>query len=449
MDKAGINKKDLWKFILYSAIGILAFLVPINFESGVSTLLGFVSDWVKQFLSGIFTEIVLVLVTVSTVCSLTDTILTGAKVKLPQWFHNQFKVNTVYLITKIVALFITVLAYFNLGPEFLIEANTGGTMLGLAQTLVAIAIALSYVLPFLTDSGLMEFGGVLTQPFVRPMFKVPSDASVDLIASWMGAANVAVILSAEKYRSGYYNKREAACVMCNFSLVSIPFCMVVAASANVAEYFPIMYLLLCALGVYLAVVMTRIPPLSTLSNDYYESRRIEAHDMKAPKGVGMIKYAFMKGSETAHSFGYKHILKSGTSVFLTVIFTLVPIVISWGTIGMVLATYTPIFDWIALPFKWIFTLLNVAEASAAAPATLVGFVDMFIPTLLITNIASVETRFIIATLSLIQIIYITEVGSVIIQTNIGVDIKRLFIIFLERTILSLPIIILVAKLIFK
>lgn len=96
----------------------------------------------------------------------------------------------------------------------------------------------------------------------------------------------------------------------------------------------------------------------------------------------------------------------------------------------------------------IFTLFNVAEASVAAPATLVGFVDMFIPTLLATSIASAETRFIVATLSLIQIIYITEVGSVIIQTDIGVDIKRLFIIFLERTILSLPIIILVAKLIF-
>lgn len=351
MDKAAINKKDLWKFILCSAIGILAFLIPINFESGVNTLLGIASDWIKQFLSGIFTEIVFVLVTVSTVCSIADTILTGAKVKLPQWFHNQFKVNTVYLITKIVAMFITVSAYFGIGPEFIINADTGGTMLGLALTLVAIAIALSYVLPFLTDSGLMEFGGVLTQPFVRPMFKVPSDASVDLIASWMGAASAAVILSAEKYRSGYYNKREAACVMCNFSLVSIPFCMVVAVTANIAEYFPIMYLLLCALGIYLGVVMARIPPLSRLSNDFYEGRRIEASDMKAPKGVGILRYAFIKGSETARTFGYKHILRSGTSVLSTIMFSLVPIVISWGTIGMVLATYTPIFDWIALPFK--------------------------------------------------------------------------------------------------
>ncbi len=448
MENTVINKRDLWKFILYSALGILAFLVPLNFESGVNTLLGVGSDWVKRLLSDFFTEIVLVLVVVSTVGSLVDTIFKGANKKLPNWFHNQFNTNTVYLITKIVALIISFSAYFNLGPGFVVEPNTGGAMLNLAQTLVAIAFVLSYVLPFLTDSGLMEFGGVVTHPFVRPMFKVPSDASVDLLASWMGASSAAVILSAEKYHRGYYNKRETACVMCNFSLVSIPFCMVIACTADIAAYFPVMYLLLCVLGILLAVIMPRIYPLNKLSNEYYEDKKFEAFSMKAPKGIGMLKFAFVKGCETAHNFGFKNVLRSGTSVLCTVLLTLVPIVIAWGTIGMVLVTYTPVFNWIAIPFEWIFSLFNVADAAIAAPAALVGFVDMFIPSLLITNVSSIETRFIIATLSLIQIIYITEVGAVIIQTKIGVDFKRLFLIFLERTIISLPIIILVAKLIF-
>ena len=445
MEKAVINKRDLWKFILYSLLGILAFLVPINFKSGVNTLLGAGSDWVKGLLAGCFAEIVLMLVAISAICSIIDTIFDK---KLPTWFHTLFKTNAVYLITKIVALIISILAYFNLGPEFLIEPNTGGSMLSLAQTLVAIALTLSYALPFLTDSGLMEFGGVLTHPFVRPMFKVPSDASVDLLASWVGAASAAVILSAEKYYRGYYNKRETACVMCNFSLVSIPFCMVIAYTAGIAEYFPVMYLLLCVLGVILAVILPRIYPLSKLSNDYYEGRRFEAFSMKPPEGIGIWKFAFMKGSETAHNFRFKDLLVSGTNVLCTVLFSLVPTVIAWGTIGLVLVTYTPIFSWVAIPFQWIFSLFGVADAAIAAPASLVGFVDMFIPSLLISSVASIETRFIIATLSLIQIIYITEVGSVIIQTKIGVDLKKLFLIFLERTIISLPIIILVAKLLF-
>lgn len=448
MENTVINKRDLWKFILCSLLGVLAFLVPLNFDSGVNTVLGAGSDWVKGLLANFFDQIILVLVALSTICSLIDTICEKANKTLPHWFHNQFKTNIVYLITKIIAFIICVLAFFNIGPEFLVGPDTGGSMLGLAQTLFAIAIVLSYALPFLTDSGLMEFGGVLTQPFVRPMFKVPSDASVDLLASWVGAASAAVILSAEKYYRGYYNKREAAVVMCNFSLVSVPFCMVIAVTAGIAQYFPIMYLLLCVLGVILAVILPRIYPLSSLSNEYYEQRRFDAFSMKPPEGIGIWRFAFIKGSETAHNFKFKDLVESGTKVLCTVLLTLIPTVIAWGTIGLVLVTYTPIFSWIAIPFEWIFSLFNIADSAIAATATLVGFVDMFIPSLLITNIASIETRFIIATLSLIQIIYITEVGSVIIQTKIGVDLKKLFIIFLERTIISLPIIILVAKLIF-
>lgn len=429
-------------------VGIFAFLIPFNFNSGTNTLLGVATDSIKSLLSGCFSEIVLLLVAFSAVCSITDAILCGMGKKVPDWFHNQFKANTVYQITKMVALIICLSAYFNLGPDFIIEPNTGGTMLGLAQTLVAIAIALSYILPFLTDSGLMEFTGVITRPFVRPLFKVPSDASVDLIASWMGASSAAVILSAEKYHKGYYNMREAACVMCNFSLVSIPFCMVIAGTAGIEAYFPTMYLLLCVLGIILAIIMPRIYPLNRLSNEYYEGSRCAFSNVAVPEGCSTLKYATMMSCRAAHRFDFNQVLRSGTNVLCTVCLTLVPIVIAWGTVGLVLVEHTPVFNWIAIPFEWLISLFGVADANIAAPAALVGFVDMFIPSLLIANVASVETRFIIATLSLIQIIYITEVGAVIIQTNIGVDFKRLLLIFLERTLISLPIIILVAKLLF-
>lgn len=42
---------------------------------------------------------------------------------------------------------------------------------------------------------------------------------------------------------------------------------------------------------------------------------------------------------------------------------------------------------------------------------------MFIPALLITGIASVKTKFIIGILSLIQIIYLTEVGVIIMKSE--------------------------------
>ena len=71
---------------------------------------------------------------------------------------------------------------------------------------------------------------------------------------------------------------------------------------------------------------------------------------------------------------------------------------------------------------------------------------MFIPALLITGIASVNTKFIIGVLSLVQIIYLTEVGTIIIKSEIPLNLWKLFVIFLERTLIAIPVIVLMANL---
>ena len=91
-------------------------------------------------------------------------------------------------------------------------------------------------------------------------------------------------------------------------------------------------------------------------------------------------------------------------------------------------------------------LLGVPEAFAAAPATLVGFTDMFIPALLSVGLTSVKTKFVIGVLSLVQIIYLTEVGTIIIKSEIPLNFWML-VIFLERTIVALPLIVLFANLV--
>ena len=91
-------------------------------------------------------------------------------------------------------------------------------------------------------------------------------------------------------------------------------------------------------------------------------------------------------------------------------------------------------------------LFGVKEAFAAAPATLVGFTDMFIPALLLGGISSVKTKFIVGVLSLVQIIYLTEVGTIIIKSEIPLNLWKLFLIFMEKTLIAIPLIVLFANL---
>ena len=128
-------------------------------------------------------------------------------------------------------------------------------------------------------------------------------------------------------------------------------------------------------------------------------------------------------------------------------FDLIPIVVSWGTLALIISTYTPFFKWISYPMGMYLKVLGVPEAFAAAPATLVGFTDMFIPALLAVTLTSVKTKFFIGVLSLVQIIYLTEVGTIIIKSEIPLNFWKLLVIFLERTIIAIPLIVLFANMI--
>ena len=63
------------------------------------------------------------------------------------------------------------------------------------------------------------------------------------------------------------------------------------------------------------------------------------------------------------------------------------------------------------------------------------------------GIQSVKTKFIIAALSLVQIIYLTEVGAIVIKSEVPLNLVKLFIIFLERTIIAIPLIVLFANMV--
>ena len=58
------------------------------------------------------------------------------------------------------------------------------------------------------------------------------------------------------------------------------------------------------------------------------------------------------------------------------------------------------------------------------------------------------TRFIVAVVSVTQVLFLDEVGGLILGSKLPINLLELFIIFLERTIISLLIVCPLAHLIF-
>ena len=414
---SSVNTKNMLKFILCSAFGILMFLVPIPQGESFTTLLDFLKTGLKNLFGGSLDYILLVLLIVSAVISLIDYIAKPEFIRKNHYLKRAFSTTPFYLVSKILGAVFGCMVVFHVGPEVVTSVDTGVTMIDLCKTLFCIVLAFSFIMPFLTDCGIMEFLGVLAKPVVRPLFHVPGRASVDLIASWFGASNAAVILTREQYMRGFYTKREASYIMTNFSLVSIPFCLMIANTVGIANLFPAFYLCICITGIVLAVIIARIPPIRTIPDTYREKTGKQINE-EVPQEKGILSYALELSCQKAEKFNLRSILSSGFEVVMGMFFDLIPIVVAWGMIALMIATYTPVFKWISYPMGLYLQLFGVEEAFAVAPATLIGFTDMFIPALLITGIESVKTKFVIGVLSLVQIIYLTEVGAIIIKSEI-------------------------------
>ena len=440
-----VNPKNLLKFILGSAFGVLMFLVPIPQGDSFTTLLDFLKTGLKNLIGVSMNYIIVGILVVSAVMGVIDMVFKPDFIRKNTYLSKAFHTTPFYLGSKILGAIFACMIVFGFGPEAVTSADTGVTMLDLCNTLLCIVVSFSFILPFLTDCGIMEFLGVLLRPVVRPLFHVPGRASVDLIASWFGASNAAVILTREQYMKGFYTKREAGYIMTNFSLVSIPFCLMIANTVNVSHLFPSFYLCICLVGIILAVIGIRIPPISTIPDTYQEKTGKQINE-DLPENTKLLPYALEMSCQRAEKFTLSKILSSGMEVVVGMFFDLVPVVMAWGMVALMIATYTPVFQWISYPIGLYLQLFGVEEAFAVAPAALIGFTDMFIPALLITGVESVKTRFIIGVLSLVQIIYMTEVGAIIIKSEIPLNFWKLLIIFLERTLIAIPLIVLFANL---
>lgn len=318
-------------------------------------------------------------------------------------------------------------------------------MLGVSATLVSVILCIAFLMPLLTDFGIMEFVGVLLRKVVRTLFTVPGRSAIDLVTSWLGTSNAAAILTTGQYESGFYSAREAATISCNFSFVSIPFCYVIATLIGVEEKFTIFYLISLIGGVVLAMIIPRIPPLSRIPDTYDEisGKRINE---QVPQGVSKMKWALNLAGHRAENATAKGVGKAGVRVYATMFLDLIPVVMAWGTIVLVLVEYTPIFDFVSIPFGWLMNLCGIEGAADVAPTALVGFADQYIPPLMLADFPIERTRFIMGCASLLQIIYMTEVGLIVIKSRVPVNVGHLFLVFIERTIIAIPLVTLLTNL---
>ncbi|MCF4172334.1 YjiH family protein [Vibrio sp. McD22-P3] len=444
------KKGNFWMFFIPSLIGLFLFMAPITFDGGLTIPVAVLAKSLQAAVGDFIVPLVTAIIAFMAIASVITRIAKPTFINNNEFLNGLFNPSPMWLAVRLIGGLAVVMTYFQVGPQAIWEENTGGLVLeGLLPTLFAVFIFAGLLLPLLLNFGLLELFGALLSKIMRPVFNLPGRGAIDCMASWLGDGSVGILLTSKQYENKFYTMREAAVIGTTFSAVSITFSLVVIAQVELEHLFLPFYGAICLAGVVAAIIIPRLPPLRNKKDVFIDGTKPAKDAEVIPEGHSTFSWGLdlaLKRAGTVTSA--KSVFGEGIKNAVDMVFGVLPVVMGLGTVALVIAEYTSVFETLGTPFIPYLELLGVPEAVAASKTMVVGFADMFIPSILAASINSEMTRFVIAAMSVTQLIYMSEVGALLLGSRIPVNIFELFAIFILRTLITLPVIAGVAHLIF-
>ena len=435
MSNAENNRKgNPIKFLAYSLFGVFMFFCPITI-GGRSTI---PVDHIIVYISANWLELAKIYILIVMYC--------GAVIPFIRKAWNKNAMTVFFSAAKVCGAVVGTILYFNLLTDlgWLWRPDFGPFLFNRLAMPVGLVIPIgSIFLAFLANFGLMEFTGVLMTPVMRPVFRTPGRSAIDAVASFVGSYSIALIITNNMYRKGKYTTREAAIIATGFSTVSATFLLVVARTLNLMDHWTLFFWVSLFVTFLVTAITANIWPLSSYPDSYFEDRPDPDADFKGGRWQRAWETGVQVG-EQAEPIGKMVFanLKNG----LNMAFAVIPSITSVGLLGLVLAEYTPIFDWFGYVFYPFFAVFGVSDAVLAGKAAAMSLPEMFLPALLVANKTTPLICFVIAVVSISEILFFSASIPCLMGTDIPVKLRDIIIIWFERVVLSIIITIPIAML---
>lgn len=416
-----------WRFWVYSAVGVFMFFLPITIGDTSTIPLDHLVTWVIGVLGSAAKYVALALIVAGTLYPF----LTG------RWRESALK--TFFALANVVGLVAGVMLVFGFGPAWLFEPDLGPFLYNALVIPVGLLVPIGGVfLALLIGYGLMEFVGVLVRPVMRPVWRTPGRSAIDAVASFVGSYSLGLLITNRVYQGGRYTAREAAIIATGFSTVSATFMIVVARTLDIMHLWLAYFFVALIVTFLVTAVTVRLPPLSRMEDDYFPGSTPQPEQPVRTDRVRAAWSEAMGALRTAPGLARNvwDNLRDGTRMAMAIL----PAILSIGLGGLLLARFTPVFEWLGYlfyPFTW---LMRLPDPLQAAEAMAVGVAEMFLPATLIAGHESEALRFVIAVVSVSQIIFFSALVPCILATRIPLTIWQLVVIWVERVILSLVIV---------
>ncbi|WBW50284.1 YjiH family protein [Peptoniphilus equinus] len=417
------RRRALFRFIVFSLFGVFMFFVPITIGDTSSIPLDHLVTGIQTI--PYFKAAYGLLIVIAGVIF---PFVTGT------W--NKTKIKTAFSLINILGIPFVIMAVFNIGPAALLEPDMIPFVFNKVVAPVTTIIPIGSVfLAFIISYGLMEFVGVFMRPIMMPIFKTPGRSAIDAVASFVGSYSLALLITNGVYKEGMYTKKEACIIATGFSTVSATFMIIVAKTLGYMDTHWLQFFWITVIVTFLVTAITaRLYPLNKKPDTYYDGVKGDVEqDIKHDK----FKVALDMALNVAHTAptvaeNVAKNLKDGIRLALN----MAPSLMAIGTLGLIIAEYTPVFDVVGYIFYPFTALAQLPDALLAAKSLSMSIAEMFLPAMPMAESAMV-TRFVVGVTCISEILFFSGSIPSILGTEIPLKMRDYFIIWFERVVLSI------------
>ncbi|MFQ3709800.1 YjiH family protein [Staphylococcus equorum] len=415
----------MWKFFIYSLIGIICFFVPITINGKSTILIDHIVQWITYLVNPILPYYVLLL------------IIIGALHPFINKKWNKSKTDIIFSLFKVLGVFIAFMIVFDFGPGFVLKESIGPFLYDKLAIPLSVLIPVGAILlTFLVGYGLLEFIGVIMRPVMRPIFKTPGKSAVDAVASFVGSYSIGLLITNKVYKKGGYTHKEAVIVATGFSTVSATFMIIVANTLGIIEHWNLYFWFTLAVTFIVTAITVQLPPIRFEKNTTYQN---QPYKEEKRRNMPLLKESWLEAKlavKNADSLigNVRENLRDGVVMTIAIL----PSIMSIGFLGLIIAEYTPIIEYVSYIFYPFISIFPVQDVAILAQASTISIVEMLLPAA-IAQTADLATRFIVAVMSVSAIIFFSSVVPMILSTEIKISVGKLVLIWFERVVLTLLI----------
>ena len=155
-----------------------------------------------------------------------------------------------------------------------------------------------------------------------------------------------------------------------------------------------------------------------------------------PKDAKLGEWALKLAFERAGRQTFSDTVAAFVRTLLSLLVSTMPLVISWGPLVLLVANNTPVFQFLARPFTWMLELMRIPEAGEVGVAFILSYADQFLAAVVGSTVHTDAARFMCAGISATGLIYMTEVGVLILNSSIPLGPGKLTCIYVIRAVLT-------------